>query len=399
MDEARRIFELIDEEDAVTFLQTLVRVNSVNPPGSEKAVAEVIEKRLADSGLSVEVEDIEEGRANLLVSLPVNGGYDGDRASRVLVYSGHFDTVPAGTSNWNHDPFGGEKVENRIYGRGTTDMKGGVAAMVLALEYLHRSDTELKGALRFVGTAGEEVDGLGAKRVVDKEQVDDATAMVVGEPSSNEAYIAHKGTLWLEISTYGKSAHGSMPEQGVSAIDAMRGFLNELSEHSFTYEVHPMLGAPTVNIGTIRGGTTTNVVADQCTVTLDVRTVPGQDHSQIVADLERLLKKVCGPVGSSYELRVTNEKAPVSTPEDDSFIRLSLEAAQEYFDKTLTVQGANYYTDASVYSPHLKIPVLVYGPGNPEMAHQPDEWMDIEKYMQSIRFYIALALKYLNDRQ
>ena len=395
LNEAEKIFELIDKEDAVSFLQSLVRVNSVNPPGSEKVVAEIIEKRLADSGLSVEVDSIEEERANLLVSLPVNEGDVSDQ-DKVLVYSGHFDTVPAGTSNWNHDPFGGERVENRIYGRGTTDMKGGVAAMVLALEYLHRSDTELEGVLRFVGTAGEEVNGLGAKQVIDKGQLDDATAMVVGEPSSNEAYIAHKGTLWLEISTYGKSAHGSMPEQGISAIDAMRGFLNELSEHSFTYEVHPMLGPPTVNVGTIRGGTATNVVADRCTITLDVRTVPGQEHDQIIGNLERLLKKVCDPIGSSHELQVVNEKAPVSTPKDNSFIQLSLEAAYEHFGKSLTVQGANYYTDASVYSPNLQIPVLVYGPGNPEMAHQPDEWIDIEKYVHSIRFYIALALKYLN---
>ncbi len=394
MDEVQKIFELIDEESAVSFLQTLVRINSVNPPGSERAVAEAIEKRLADSGLSVEVDGIEEERANLLATLPATGE-DWNGQNRVLVYSGHFDTVPAGRTNWDHDPFGGERAENRVYGRGTTDMKGGVAAMVLALEYLQRSGTELKGTLRFVGTVGEEVDGLGAKRAVEKGQVDDATAMVVGEPSSNEAFVAHKGALWLEVSTYGRTAHGSMPEQGINAIGAMRDFLNELSEYSLIYEHHPMLNAPTVNVGTIQGGVSTNVVADQCTATLDIRTVPSQDHGQIVGDVERMLKKACDSLGNSYEVRVINEKAPVSTPGDDSFIRLSLETAQECLSKSLTPQGANYYTDASVYSPHLAIPVLIYGPGNPEMAHQPDEWVDISKYIESIRFYIALAARYL----
>lgn len=396
MSEVSKIFELIDERDAVSFLQTLVGVNSVNPPGSEKAVAEVIEKRLAGSGLEFEVDEIEDGRANLLVS-SVPASTNQGNSDRVLIYSGHFDTVPAGSSNWRRNPFGGEEVENRIYGRGTTDMKGGVAAMVLALEYLHYSGVELKGSLRFAGTAGEEVDGAGARQIVDKGQLDDATAMVVGEPSLNEAYIAHKGTLWLEVSTYGRSAHGSMPEQGVNAIDSMMIFLNELREYSFTYESHPMLGEPTVNVGTIGGGSSTNVVADQCTATLDIRMVPGQDQDRIISDLEKLLERACEPLGSSYELRVTNAKAPVSTPEDDSFVQLSIKVAKKHFNKSLSVGGANYYTDASVYSGYLDVPFLIYGPGTPEMAHQPDEWIDTDNYIESIRFYIALALEYLND--
>lgn len=228
------VFDVIDRDDAVSFLQALVRAESINPPGNEQAVAEKIAERLAATGFSPEMDEIREGRPNLMVG--IGGESAHEQTPRVLVYSGHFDTVPLGNASWEHDPFGGDLIRDKLYGRGATDMKGGVAAMVLALEYLQRSGVRLAGELRFVGTVGEEVDGLGAREVVKRGQIDDATALVVGEPSANGAFVAHKGTLWVEVSVSGRTAHGSMPECGVNAIDTMRRFLNWLEGHSFAHE-------------------------------------------------------------------------------------------------------------------------------------------------------------------
>lgn len=387
------VFDLIERDEAISFLQALVRAESVNPPGNEQAVAEKIAERLAATGFSPQVDEIQEGRSNLLVS--IGGESAHEQTTRVLVYSGHFDTVPLGNARWEHEPFGGELVDGKLYGRGATDMKGGVAAMVLALEYLQRSGARLAGELRFVGTVGEEVDGLGAREVVKRGQMDDATALVVGEPSANGAFVAHKGTLWVEVFISGRTAHGSMPERGVNAIDTMRHFLNWLEEHSFSHEEHPLLGGPTTNVGTIKGGVKTNVVADACSATLDLRTLPGQSHEEILAEVEQALAKACSHTGASYEIRVANDKAPVATSENEPFIGLSLDTAQRHLGQRLTPKGANYYTDASVYIPHLGLPTLIYGPGEPGMAHQPDEWIEIENYLESIRFYAALAVEYL----
>ncbi|USG66933.1 M20 family metallopeptidase [Brevibacillus ruminantium] len=395
LDRLQQAFSLIDEADAVAFLQELIAINSVNPPGNETAVAEAILRRAAAAGLETSIDEVEPERANLFVSL---NGADCSADKKVLVYSGHLDTVPTGSIQWQHDPFGGERVGNKVYGRGTTDMKGGVAAMILAMEYLHRAGIELNGSLRFAGTVGEEVDCLGAKAVIARRQLDDATAMVISEPSNNQPFIAHKGALWLELITYGKTAHGSMPEQGVNAIMAMARFIQELNSYAFTYSPHPLLGHPTMNIGVIHGGVKTNVVPDQCSLMLDIRTVPGQSHSAIIQELNELLERVCEPIGARFAIHTANDLPAVTTDPDDPFIQLSLNAAMAFLGREVLAKGVNYYTDGSVYGPHLGIPILIYGPGEPTMAHQPDEWIEVDNYLESIRYYMGLAVSYLGIR-
>lgn len=389
----QKAFDLIDEQEAVAFLRSLIAINSVNPPGEETKVAEAIRNHLASAGLDAQLDEVEPGRSNLLASLPGASQVGGER--RVLVFSGHLDTVPTGSVPWEHDPFGGERVGNKLYGRGTTDMKGGVAAMILAMEYLHRAGVKLEGTLRFAGTVGEEVDCLGAKAVASKGQIDDATAIVISEPSANQPFVAHKGALWLEVITYGKTAHGSMPDQGVNAITAVARFIHKLHSYQFAYEHHPILGGPTMNIGVIQGGVKTNVVPDHCTMMLDIRTVPGQEHTVIAEELRELLVQVCEPVGARCEIRVAHDLPAVTTSKEHPFIQLSLEAIKRRWGTELSAGGVNYYTDASIYGPHLGVPILIFGPGEPTLAHQPDEWIEIDRYLDAIRYYMTLAVAYL----
>jgi succinyl-diaminopimelate desuccinylase len=385
------IFDSIDVKESVQFLQSLIQVNSVNPQGNEKRVAEAIQAFLGTSNLQVEVDDLGNNRANLFVTYP-NVTDD-----KYLVYSGHFDTVPTGKVDWEHDPFSGKIVDNKVYGRGTTDMKSGVAAMVLALKYLERAGVKLNGKLQFVGTAGEEVDGYGAKTVVKKGQIDKATALVISEPSENQLFNAHKGCLWLEITTYGKTAHGSMPDQGINAILTMNELINTLQTYEFDYTPHPVLGNPTINIGTIEGGVKTNVVPDQCKLTLDIRTVPGQDNQSILKDIENMLQEISMRSQSTFQIKVINSMESVSTSESDEFVKLAVRTGKNHLNLDLTPSGVNYYTDASVYCPHLKVPTFILGPGKPTLAHQPNEYVEIDKFIESIRYYMALAIDYLGE--
>ncbi|KKK36906.1 succinyl-diaminopimelate desuccinylase [Mesobacillus campisalis] len=383
-----KVFNKIDEKEAVQFLQSLIQVNSVNPPGNEKVVAEVIQAFLNSTNLQVELDDLGDNRANLFVTYPNEESDD-----PYLVYSGHFDTVPTGKVKWEHDPFSGKVVANKVYGRGTTDMKSGVAAMILALKYLDEAGVKLNGKLQFVGTAGEEVDGFGAKKVVKKGQINKATALVVSEPSENQLFHAHKGCLWLEITTYGKTAHGSMPDKGINAVLKMNEIINLLQTYQFQYRPHPVLGHPTLNIGTIEGGVKTNVVPDQCKMTIDIRTVPGQSNEQILKDIEELVESVVG----DYEIHVLNSMASVGTDESNDFIKLAIETGKNHLNLELKPTGVNYYTDASVYTPHLQVPTFIFGPGIPTLAHQPNEYVEIDKFIESIRYFIALAIDYLGE--
>ncbi|MBU8880440.1 M20 family metallopeptidase [Bacillus sp. FJAT-29790] len=388
------IIKYIDEDDAISFLQSLIQLNTINPPGMEKALADLIRLRLRDTDLLIHSDVVEEDRVNLIVSTTSEEQLN--NTSKTLVYSGHFDTVPVGNVEWTFPVFEGKQVENRIYGRGSSDMKSGVAAMILAIECIQKAGIKLNGNLQFIGTVGEEVNCLGAKEVVKKGQIDQATAIVISEPTSNEVAVAHKGALWLEISIYGKTAHGSMPSQGINAILAINHFINELNNYHIKYERHDILGDSTLNISMINGGVGPNVVPDQCKMTIDIRTVPGQDHQEIIEEINKLLQKVSEAKNVSYEIDVINDMGSVYTPPDHPFIHSAMEIAQSYLQENPYLGGVNYYTDGSIYRKHLQnVPILICGPGEPTVAHQPDEWVDVQKYLDSIRFYISLAISYL----
>lgn len=388
MTNLREVFELIDDDRAIQFLKELIQINTVNPPGEEKKLATLIFDRFEKLEMgSLKLNEIDLGRANLVTS--ING-----KGDKHLVFSGHFDTVPIGESLWRHPPFNAVEENGKIYGRGSSDMKSGVAAMLIAMEVIKKSEVNLKGTLTFVGTVGEEVDARGAKKIIENNYIGSATAMVVGEPTDNQVSIAHKGTLWLKIYFLGKTAHGSMPELGVNAIMAANKFLNRFETYHVPGGSHPELGISTTNVGVISGGTSANVVPDSCYVTVDIRTVPGQDHKQILSDMNDVISDTCEKSGADYKIEILNSMPAVATGINDPFIELSLNTSKNLLNDE-QYKTVNYYTDASIYKQHLNIPILIYGPGQLAMAHQPDEYVEVSKFLDSIRYYTSLALGYL----
>lgn len=395
MADIKKAIGCIDEEEAITFLRSLIQIDSVTNTGNEKAVADAIKNCLKESNVTIVTDFISDKRENLIVSYPNLKQHNNDE--KTLIFSGHFDTVPPGSVTWKHSIFDGEINENKLFGRGASDMKSGVAAMILAIECLAKAQVNLNGHLRFVGTVGEEVDCFGAKRVIKNGQIDQATAIVIGEPTSNQVKIAHKGVLWLKISIFGKTAHGSMPSLGVNAILGMNDFINELKKYTIQYDHHPILGGSTINIGLIQGGVGTNVVPDLCSIYLDIRTVPGQNHTDIIKDIKRLLDNITSQNSMTYQVEPINDLACVQTAADNPFIKLAKHTNISLFNNHEPAGGVNYYTDGSIFRQALpQVPILIYGPGEPQTAHQPDEWVDLQKYIDSIKFYIKLAVDYLS---
>jgi len=389
--QSAEVMEEIDAKSSIALLKNLIKINSINPPGNELEVAKVIDSYARDAGLHTVIKPLTKNRSNIIVRL---NGKDPSRAP--LIFSGHLDTVPIGDNTWNADPFSGEIIDGKLYGRGTSDMKGGVAALIEAMKVLNSHSDKPDADIIFVGTAGEEVDCFGASEIIKDDTLKNAAAMIIAEPSNGKVFCAHKGALWLQITVYGKTAHGSMPEQGTNAIIHMHELLDKLRRYKFTYtQDHNLLGKPTLNIGTITGGIQTNVVPDRCTVTLDIRTIPETSHQDIINDIEGILAMMNDENQDfNAEIEVKNNLPALENVNNNEFVQLAMDVNYDLYGVKKEDIGANYYTDASIYSSALNIPIIIYGPGNEAVAHQPDEYIEIESFLNSISYYVELARRY-----
>jgi succinyl-diaminopimelate desuccinylase len=334
---------------------------------------------MRERGLEVNYHNLADGRLGLVACLK------GESAAPPLCFTGHLDTVPPGGAVWHNPPLKARLDEGRIYGRGASDMKSGLAAMTAAILRLAEIPRRRVADVILIFTAGEETGSEGAFRMVrDGVLPRRVGALVVGEPSGNAAYLGHKGAFWLRCQARGKSAHGSMPDQGDNAIlKAARAVLalEDLLAHD---PPHPKLGRPTINVGTIAGGTKINMVPDVADFTLDLRTVPGMDH----ADLHR---RVCDRLGPALEVSCLLDLPPVLSDENDPWVLKLLNLLDR---KGIPSRPGyvNYFTDASALTPGLGAPpTVILGPGVAVQAHQTDEWCEVDKIYQAVDIYLEIA--------
>lgn len=387
----KKVLEYVDQEEAIQLLQDMIRIKTVNAPGDELPLAQFIKSKLDEMGVEdSDVDAFGENRGNVV------GRIKGTGMKEALFFNGHLDTVPPGDIVWEHGPYSGELADNKIYGRGSADMKGGLAAMLVAMKAVKKAGWQLKGDLIYSATAGEETDSIGAVKYRDDGGLEGVGAIIIGEPSSNGVNVAEKGAFWVEISTFGKTAHGAFPHKGINAVVHMNALISELVNYKFKYEENPVVGSPTLNISTINGGVKTNVVPDKCVVTIDMRTVPGQVHSEIVKDFERIIEKLSYEIKDfKAEIKVLNDRPAVETKASHPFVKLAIETIKEEFGKEVEAKGVNFYTDASIFLPGTNLPCIFYGPGDADMAHQPNEFVPVDGYMECIHFYIAMIENYL----
>ncbi len=386
------MMDVRSREYAVPFLQRLIAVNTCNPPGNEHRLSVVLEPFLNEARIPCEIVPLDSKRSNVTAALKGSG-------RRRLMFCGHLDTVsPWSASAGQYAPHGAEIRGNRIYGRGASDMKSGLAAMMLAMASLRQDGIRLDGDLLFLATAGEEVDSCGARRYLDRNRVTDLDGMVIGEPTSGKIALGHKGALWLRITLYGKSAHGSMPEFGLNAVEGMMELIALLRRHAMEWRTrHPVLGDGSLSVNRIAGGVQTNVIPDQCTIDIDIRTVPPQNHASLLEKVKISLDgmKKLNPQ-YRYKMELLLDRIAVHTDPNDELITAALEITGQSRGE---LKGVPYYTDGSVLHQDGKPPILIYGPGDEKLAHQPDEWVDIDAYVTSISFYRELAIRFLGTEQ
>lgn len=364
-------------QDPIALTGHLVRANTVNPPGNEAGLAVELDEALAGLGLVTVLQPLGLGRANLIAW---NEGATGPR----LCFTGHLDTVPLGSLPWALDPLGAEIIDGRLYGRGSSDMKAGIAAFLCALHNFEEEIGRLPPVL-IVLTAGEETGCEGAKRLSETNVGElDVGALIVGEPTSSQCMVGHKGALWLKAETSGRTAHGAMPELGDNAIYHAVDAIQRLREFDFQIPSHSLLGDPTLNVGTISGGLNVNSVPDSTAFDIDVRTVCGLKHEELSGRLGAYL-------GDKVKLRVSVDVPALSNDLNNPWIHrvaAVVEAVTGTFSRERTVA---FFSDGPVLRQLFgEVPAVVLGPGEPSCAHKTDEWCSIERIHQCVDIYFKL---------
>jgi succinyl-diaminopimelate desuccinylase len=365
------------------FLRKLIRAETTADKG-ELAAAQIILDEFRRSGIESRVDSWDKTRANVIGHLK-SGGSKG-----ALLFVCHLDVVGPGEARWEYPPFEAVEHDGKIYGRGSADMKGGIAAAVAAISQVVNSGTKLHGDVIFIATAGEETDSCGAKRFVgDCSWMPELVGVIIPEPTDFEIVTAHRGMLWLKITTKGKAAHGSTPELGVNAIASMKSILDELENYKIAFEPHDLLGGCSMSMNKIAGGKAFNVVPDECSLGIDIRTLPAQNHQAIIADFERIFAKLRSENSQfDAEISVVREVGALETDCKSGFVEDFCAAVE--IGKTRAV---GYTTDG----PYLASlgPVVVFGPGKSELCHKPDEYIDIADVEKAVEYYKAIILKLL----
>jgi succinyl-diaminopimelate desuccinylase len=373
----------VKEDAAVKLLQKVIQTESTNPPGNELDLALWLKDYFAQAGVKAELFEYESKRVNLVARVPGTG------KGPALIFSAHMDTVPAGEVPWMFPPFSATLHEGKIYGRGAADMKSGLAAMAQAAAILARSGVSLGGDL-IVAFTHDETHGLrGAKRLVESGHLDDASAVLVSEPSTLDVFIAEKGALWLRCSAEGKTAHTSMPHLGRNAILEIVHFLHRLEQSlDLSADPHPLLGNATFSVGTIKGGVIVNMVPDSCEVEVDIRLTPGMDHEKVVQQVTDLGQ-------GKVQVEVMDWKQPVETDPQDRIVGISLDAVEQVTGVPRQPKGVSYFTDGSILANRLHIPMAIIGPADTVLTHQPNEFVEVERLVQAVKAYLLIAARYL----
>ncbi len=392
----RELFEPIDRAEPIDLLSELIRIPSHRGlERQEEGVARALGAYLEDHGLETSLDEVVEGRPNLICTL------DSRVQGRHLLLCGHTDTVPLNEGDEGVG-FSGEVRGGWVEGRGSVDMKGALAAMAACMVAIHRSGALQGGRVTLAAIIDEEMESLGAEHLVASGFKADGA--VVGEPTENRLALGHKGLEWLEFRFQGKSAHGGTPQAGINAIAAAARFIelarNELAPR-FTDRADALLGPPTLNFGTIQGGDQPSTVAAFCALTADRRSVPGEDFDSMTEELRALLDQVESEMpGLGTELRrvpggmATLEHVALKTGADDPIALSVGHALRELSGSARKAGDFPAWTDGALLAEFGGIPTVILGPGDLQLAHSPREAIEIEQVLEAARLYALTALDF-----
>ena len=376
-------------DELVKLVSDLVAVDTVNPPGNEYRAVEVVEKYIGPLGIVSTRHEKAKGRTNLVARI--------GSGSPSIVIVGHVDTVPAG-DDWETDPFTAIEKDGRLYGRGTMDDKGQTASMFLAGRYLKEHEAELNGEVILVAVADEERGSeMGMQYLLD-EGIVSADYAIIPDASSDlkTVYIAEKAALFMQLTSFGKQAHGSRPQGGVNAITNVMEVIRRIGEMQFDVTEHALLSPPTFNLGKIEGGIAPNVVPAKCVADLDMRFLPGDSRDAIVDKINAICRGVENDIpGARFELAVKMSDEPIELPESHPLIRAIIEETEAVLGFRPECGGMSGSTVAK-FTMKRGIPSVNFAPGDGDVAHMSNEWVSIDALVSFAHVLTRIVMRLLN---
>ncbi|AYX90849.1 ArgE/DapE family deacylase [Staphylococcus cohnii] len=400
-------------EEKVQILSDIVAIETVND--NEVEVCNYLQQLFSNYGIESKIQKIDERRANLIAEI--------GEGNPVIGISGHMDVVSAGNkSQWTYDPFSLTEDDGFLYGRGAADMKSGLAALAIALIDIKQSQALQQGRIRFLATSGEEMEQLGSQTLYEHGYMDDVDALLIAEPCQDIMVYAHKGSMDYRITSYGKSAHSSMPVMGINAIKPLISFIQDIDDAyariskevqgkaldftKFIDRIKPSLPATTaledvesalqglvISNTLIKGGVQVNSVPEEADADFNIRTIPEYDNAQVKALFSNTIKSH-NDKGANLSSNLYLDLDPVLTTGDNSLINTAQSIAKSLFDEDFIASPIGGVTDASnlLKNKDENFPFLVFGPGI--KPHQIDECVEKDMYLKFIDFYSELLTTY-----
>lgn len=383
--------EIVDDE-VIEFHRGLVRIPSINPPGDVREAIAYCEGPLSAAGFATETVRDTEAMPNLIARI---GNGDGPE----LCFNAHVDVVPTGErSAWAHDPFGAEIEDGRIYGRGAGDDKASVTAQVMAGIALARSGVVFRGSLVVNEVADEEVAGIHGAKFITEAGLLTPDYVIVGEQTLNRVALGEKGSGGTFITVRGRTAHGALPWEGANAIEAMAEIIVALRrEHWPVLErrTHRYFHHSSASVNTIEGGVKANVVPDRARIYIDRRLVPGETPQDVAAEMGDIARRaVTGMPGITVEIEASGFGGAATLQDEDAPLVRSMLGANRHLGLSTEPTGFSMATDGRYFA-RKGVPTIIYGPGDPSLAHVPDEWVGVDEVIQATRAYALAAVAML----
>ena len=357
-----------------------MRIDSVNPslvPGAagEAEVAAHIREWMEALGLETRLYDVEPGRPNVVGVLKGKGG------GRSLMLNGHIDTV--GVDYYEGDPFKPVVRGGRMYGRGSFDMKGCLAASMAAVKAVVDSGARLRGDVVLAAVCDEEYASIGTERLMEEYTAD---AAIVGEATGGNVLVAHKGFAWVDVVTHGVAAHGSAFKEGVDAIAKMGHVLAgvEALQRSLQKDMHPLVGPGSVHASTITGGSELSTYPASCKLQLERRLIPGETRETVETEMMAMLRSIAdGDPKFSADHTVAFYRAPMEVSPDEAVCRALVEASAKTLGREPAFIGGSGWLDTQIMT-EKGVPAVSYGPSG-EGAHAKEEWVNLRSVVDAAR--------------